>query len=327
MSDNNSLLTIAIPTYNRSNYLDLNLSILLPQAKEYGNLVEILVSNNCSTDNTEEVLAKYIAQDYDMVVFNHKVNRGMDWNFIQCFNLSRSKYLLVLGDDDLILDGGLKRIIEFLRENEVGVLYLSSYGFKDNYVTERPQKDLTGVEIFSDVERFLEKVHYWITFLSGNVVNKSFMPVGFDSSRHQGTNLPQVNWILNALFQARQNAVISDYTIAFKSENTGGYKLCEVFGKNLNSIFEYFILKGVPARYFDVIRRKLVLSFFPNLILILRSGNTKFNLDLEDYYHELKAHFSKYAYFWIVTVPAIKFPVLLARIWMRLVILIDRVTR
>jgi hypothetical protein len=47
-------------------------------------------------------------------------------------------------------------------------------------------------------------------------------------------------------------------------------------------------------------------------------------MDKEDYYNDLKSVFSKYPYFWIVTVPAIMAPVALARTWMRAVMLVDR---
>lgn len=46
------LLTIAIPTYNGARTIASMLNILLPQVDER---VEVLVSDNCSTDNTVEI--------------------------------------------------------------------------------------------------------------------------------------------------------------------------------------------------------------------------------------------------------------------------------
>ena len=46
-------LSVAIPTYNRSYFLDNNLKQLF---KEYDNNFEIIIQNNASTDNTEEVV-------------------------------------------------------------------------------------------------------------------------------------------------------------------------------------------------------------------------------------------------------------------------------
>ena len=323
----NIILTIAIPTFNRAPLLQLCLEQICKQAGQYTNELEVLVSDNDSNDDTEQVVRNIINLGINIKYIKNTENIGAEKNVVQCFQKATGKYVLILGDDDLILDGGLTKIVEFLRENEVGVLYLSSYGFKVDYLAERPIKNKNETEIFTDVEKYLKKVHYWVTFLSGNVVNKSLLPASFDPTLHIGTNLPQVNWILSSLFIAEHNAVISDFTIAAKSENTGGYKLCEVFGKNFSRICDYFIKNGIPPCYFDFIKKNLVLSFFPNMILHLRSGNTGFKLDQEDYYNDLKVIFYKYPYFWLVTVPAILAPVTLTKIWVKFVLLFDRLAR
>ena len=53
--DNEKLLTIAIPTYNGANTISNMLEILLPQCDER---VEILISDNASTDNTKLIIDK-----------------------------------------------------------------------------------------------------------------------------------------------------------------------------------------------------------------------------------------------------------------------------
>ena len=58
-SDNNyqcPILTIAIPTYNGSKTIKSMLNVLMPQVTDK---VEILVSDNCSTDDTLQVVYKY----------------------------------------------------------------------------------------------------------------------------------------------------------------------------------------------------------------------------------------------------------------------------
>ena len=55
--DNEKLLTIAIPTYNGAKTIANMLEILLPQCDER---VEVLISDNASTDNTKLIIDKYI---------------------------------------------------------------------------------------------------------------------------------------------------------------------------------------------------------------------------------------------------------------------------
>ena len=321
------LLTIAIPTYNRAAYLNMCLSHITQQLCGYESLVEIIVSDNCSGDNTPEVAHSYYNDSINLKYIRNDDNIGADRNFAQCFSLATGKYVLIFGDDDILLDGALAKIIAILQKGDYGMVYLNSYGFQNDYLAEAPVNRKKEIVYCQSTEQYLQKVHYWMTFASGNICNKSLLPHDFDASKYINTNLVQVYWYLSSLFAAKQNVYVSEYLVAAKSANTGGYKLCEVFGKNFSLIFDHFIEKGIPARNFDIIKRNLVLSFFPNLILILRSGRSGFKLDIEDYYNDLKSVFSKYPYFWIVTVPAIKAPVTLSRIWMRVVMLFDRLIR
>jgi len=324
---NHKLLTIAIPTYNRSRYLDQCLAQLSRQVPEFEREIELLISDNCSTDDTRDIVTKYSAKGISITYTINKENLGVDKNVIKCFDFASSKYVLVLGDDDIILDGALSKIIPLLRENDFGVLYLSSYGFKNNYLTERPKIKLSGVEVFDDVERYLKKVNYWITFLSGNVVNKSVLQPEFVSSRFMGTNLVQLNWILTAVFSGPHNAIVHDYVVAAKIENTGGYSICKVFGINLNAIMNDLL---VGANYKPVIKHinnLLLRQFLPGIILNIRKRKAGFNFEDYGFYNELKPLYSSYVNFWLYLAPVMKFPLYLAIVWHFIVRIINKIAR
>jgi len=56
MQTDKPLVSIIIPTYNRANYLEKAIESVLKQTYEN---IEIIVSDNASTDNTMEVMQKY----------------------------------------------------------------------------------------------------------------------------------------------------------------------------------------------------------------------------------------------------------------------------
>ena len=92
------LVTIGIPTYNRaSSYLKEALQSALNQS--YPN-IEVIVSDNCSTDHTE-VLAKGCAQPF-LRYFKHPKNIRANDNFNFCLQQARGHYFLLLHDDDII---------------------------------------------------------------------------------------------------------------------------------------------------------------------------------------------------------------------------------
>ena len=53
------LLSICIPTYNRSKTLENTLNSLFSNPEFDSNKIEVIVSDNCSTDDTAQVVAKY----------------------------------------------------------------------------------------------------------------------------------------------------------------------------------------------------------------------------------------------------------------------------
>lgn len=312
------LLTIAIPTYNRSKYLDQCLGHICSQLEQFKAIVEIIVSNNNSEDDTETVVNKYLSSEISINYVKNTENIGAEKNVIQCFNLARGKYVLILGDDDLLLEGSLCKIINILNNGEYGVVYLSSYGFWDDYVKERPASSGSEVVIYSELEEYIRRVNYWVTFLSGNIVNKSIIRDDVDPAKFVGSNLPQLNWILSAMFRAQANVYVAEYSVAFKTANTGGYKVCEVFAVNLNRIFDSFIEQGVDKYYFSIINNALLRSFFPSIFMMLRKNKNSFSFIDENYTKILSPVFKNYPYFWIVTYPIIKLPNIFAKIYYKL---------
>lgn len=98
MQEPQPLVTIAIPTYNRADsYLPQALKSSVNQT--YPRL-EIIVSDNCSADNTEKLVSSFC--DLRIRYFKQNQNIGAANNFAFCLQQARGKYFLLLHDDDLI---------------------------------------------------------------------------------------------------------------------------------------------------------------------------------------------------------------------------------
>lgn len=91
-------VTIGIPTYNRADgYLKKAVESAINQT--YPN-IEIIVSDNCSCDNTEMVVKAF--DDPRIRYYKHEVNIGANNNFNFCLKQATGDYFLLLQDDDLI---------------------------------------------------------------------------------------------------------------------------------------------------------------------------------------------------------------------------------
>ncbi len=91
-------VTIGLPTYNRANkFLVPALECAL--AQDYDNL-EIIVSDNCSTDNTQGIVESY--DDPRLRYVRQQENIGANNNFNFCVNEAQGSYFLLYPDDDVI---------------------------------------------------------------------------------------------------------------------------------------------------------------------------------------------------------------------------------
>jgi glycosyltransferase involved in cell wall biosynthesis len=135
----NKLLTIAIPTYNRAELLNKQLAWLAQAMKGFESECEIFVSDNCSTDKTQEVIEKWQAILSDVTFRSHKhsENVGVMRNIIHCVKSATTKYVWTIGDDDPIQDRAFPFVINQLKQHEnLALLFLNFSG--RNQVTGEP---------------------------------------------------------------------------------------------------------------------------------------------------------------------------------------------
>ncbi len=109
-------VSICIPQYNRIEYLLKSLSII--ELQSYEN-IEIVISDDCSTDHTSEAI-KQLATHYKFpIVFDvNEINKGYDYNFRKSIAMSSGDYVVVLGNDDTLngLDS-IKSLVNFIENN------------------------------------------------------------------------------------------------------------------------------------------------------------------------------------------------------------------
>jgi len=256
------LLTIAIPTWNRASYLAQTLEQL---RRESGHAipgtVEFLVSDNCSPDATTEVVQKAQASGLSIRYVRNARNIGADANIAQCFNLALGRYVLILGDDDLLVDGTLSWLLDCLARRNWGVVCLRAYGFNDNFRIEYPGG--TGKELeFEDGGAFLVAAGALITLISSCVINKGLLP-SVDASAFCGGNLVQMHLVIQSALVAQENLLVKRYRIACKRNNSGGYDFSRVFVEELGRILDRYQSKGLTPRAIRQFETRLLVGYYP----------------------------------------------------------------
>lgn len=105
--------TVIIPQKNRAEYMLYTLKTCMIQ--DYPNF-EVIVSDDCSDDNSVEIIGKLALKDPRIKLFAHENHLGMRDNFEFALNQVKPGYVMVLGGDDGLTPGCIWRMYEILKQ-------------------------------------------------------------------------------------------------------------------------------------------------------------------------------------------------------------------
>lgn len=120
-------LSICIPTYNRAPFLEKALGYFVDLYK-FPFSYEIVVSDNASTDDTCEVVKRFLGKGLPIRYFRQVENFGAEANSLGSYRHALGEYVLYLADDDLLINEGIIEAIRYLDLNiDVGACYAPWY--------------------------------------------------------------------------------------------------------------------------------------------------------------------------------------------------------
>jgi len=310
-----TLLTIAIPTFNRKAYLTQLLDEIYNQRNDFNGLVEILVSDNASTDGTENIIREVEKRGLPLIYLRNNSNFGPDANILQCFEKASGHYLWIIGDDDNIVHDGIKKILTYLKaDEEYDLIYINSFSFGGSDTPDlRLSSRVGSARSIRNVYYFASRVNAFFTFISGNIVNRASVLKarrgGFESLL--GTNLVQLGWIYTALNDFSRGLYVDEQIVAMRIGNTGGYQLAQVFGVNLSEITDRWIH---DPNLKQIIIDRTLKKFWPHMLV--EYMHSKHNFQEEGQLREkLTRVFNRYPSYWLFVYPILVIPPGLLKLW------------
>lgn len=117
-------LSICIPTYNREVYLE---NLLASIREQIGNdaRVQIVVSDNASDDDTQDVVARYAGHP-DFLCVRQEANCGAQENVLRVVAAAAGEYCWLLGDDEKIAPGAVAGVLLLIDEHNPDLLHIST---------------------------------------------------------------------------------------------------------------------------------------------------------------------------------------------------------
>ncbi len=125
----NSLVSIGLPVYNGARYLRAALESLLAQDYEP---LELIISDNASTDDTSLICLEYAARDARIRYCRNETNVGAIRNFNLVFELATGKYFMWAAHDDWWHPTNISRCVEVLEKDPSVVLCATACGTLDS---------------------------------------------------------------------------------------------------------------------------------------------------------------------------------------------------
>ena len=158
-----TVLSICIPTYNRGKILVKNLNHLISFNSDK---IEIIVSDNCSQDDTEVRIKKI--KDARIKYFRNKSNLGFDRNLLECCERANGLYYLFMSDEDILNLETLSWIIKLMEKSNSITQILGSIG--DLRKGRRKLYYFYGDQIYKSGHNALVKILFENGYLSGIII-------------------------------------------------------------------------------------------------------------------------------------------------------------
>ncbi len=274
-------ISLCIPQFNRIEYLLKNLQYIEKQT--YSN-IEVVISDDCSTDDTEIEINKLIKKGYKypIIYSQNENNLGYDRNFRRSVELATGEYVVVLGNDDsLNPEYEISKLVSFLKENnypEVGFANFIEEA-NNNILVERAK--ITGI-LGTGVQNALN-YYSCFSFVGGLIYKKNYF-LQYNTNKHDGSIYAQIYLgclMVSSgamLFSIKEPLVVKDLVI--ESEHRNSYK--DVIAKKWS---DFKIETGGLPSVINV------------LITVLEDTN---NLSKEIVYKIFKRIYTKTFPFWII---------------------------
>lgn len=252
----NSLVSIITPTYNSAEFIKETIDAI--RAQTYKNW-ELLITDDCSKDNTTEIIQQYIEKDARIKLFRLDKNSGGGAARNNSIKMAQGRYIAFCDSDDRWYPVKLEKQLSFMEEKETAFSYTS-------YMTCNEQGKIKGIIVAPNT----------ITFSSNKRDNKiGCLTAIYDTEKVGKVYLPIIrkrqDWGLMmrilqkckiaygmkeplALYRLREGSISSNKMDLIKY-NIGVY--VETLGWSKVRAFFFFLFAFLPSHFFKIVITKL----------------------------------------------------------------------
>jgi glycosyltransferase involved in cell wall biosynthesis len=302
-------------------YLEENLSALASQIESLPkNFVELIVSDNCSSDQTPEVVERHISNGLEIKYLRNKTNLGWARNFIQCFRAAKGQYVLLLGDDDQLMPNCLNVFSALTEQTNFGVIALQPFGYDNHVTAEQPNIKRAPIS-FKNSNEFILAVSQFFTLTSALIINKDAVS-DVNPDEFLTTDIATFHIFLRASLNSKKNLFVREFLIASKRQNSFNYNYADVFVVQFWEILFNQRKHGLKEKTIQKLLKKRLLTYYPFYLYDLRLNS---RADIHQIRQYLSKLYSDSILYRVWLLPILVFPLYLGLAWGLFTTIIGRV--
>ncbi|MYM70403.1 glycosyltransferase [Pseudoduganella sp. FT55W] len=281
------LLSICIPTFNRGALLRNTLESIVTQAEFAEGEAEVVISDNCSTDDTEALVAPFVQAYPGKVIYHrHPEPIWADSNFEAVLKMGRGAFMKLHNDNLMLMNGALGELLKVVRVTEAEKPVI--------FVTNGTMNAGNPIEALASMNDFVRRVSFISTWIGGFGIWREQFEAMPDFARYAKLKLVQTDVVLRLLAQGRRAIVLYQPYFAIQGVGRkGGYNIAEVFGQNYLYILKAHLLTGMldkdvyEAEKKAILLRHIIPCYFDDNNDFHRTGFFPYLQDYlyDDYFH------------------------------------------
>jgi len=274
-------LTIGIPVHNGSKYIKDTINSIIEQIDDINrNEIEILISDNASIDETPEIIKKYVEKYPNLFsYFRNNENVGADRNIDNIFKKAKGNFVWICGDDDEIITGQLKNVLEKIKNNkEMGVFFANARMYNQDMTKILQEQVLEVNEGVYNPDQYYNYVGPTAALISTIIVRRESWPFNEEINKYTKPNWATLYKIYFSL-RSGKAYLISQPCVKYRGGSMRWHKdgkwlwmvldLCDVLENITNLGYSQSItnkhinerLKILPITIIDAKKNGLVLYF------------------------------------------------------------------
>lgn len=283
------VLSVCIPTYNRAKILDETLFNLTNESVfQETNDVEIVISNNKSPDNTEEVCQKYFKKYPTKIKYVKQQINIQDRNFIEVLKLADGKYIKLQNDKNYFANGELEKLISFLKsEKAEKIIYF------ENEKNE-------GIYNCQNMEDFFSTKPFLITWINTFCCLREIFYEIDEPDRFCNKNFAQVDILIRLLAKYKKITIYSKTIFVIqKADNYGNYNFAKVIGENLLTILDILAKEKyltLTKKTYEKFKKELLIK---QINFYYFDVKNKYNYIQDGYFKYIYKFYGKNLYFYV----------------------------